>query len=132
MDKIGAKPGIRAILIDAPDDIAKEIATTELDLKMKLTGEFDYIHIFVVTQLMMKEKFPNLKSHLKPTGSMWISWPKSKQLETDLTLPKVIEIGYDFGLVESKTISIDEVWSAIKFTFPKKGKEYHNSYGNLK
>jgi hypothetical protein len=34
-------------------------------------------------------------------------------------------------LVESKTISVNDTWSAIKFTHPKKGKVYKNSYGKL-
>src|SRR3712207_8705935 len=52
----------------------------------------------------------------------WVSWPKNKKLGTDLALPKVIEIGYNHGLVESKTLSVDATWSAMKFTHPKKGK----------
>ena len=44
----------------------------------------------------------------------------------------MIGIGYDHGLVESKTLGIDRVWAAMKFTFPKAGKTYHNSYGTLK
>ena len=50
---------------------------------------------------------------------------------TDLALPKVIEIGYNHGLVESRTLSVDDTWSAMKFTHPKKGKAYNNSYGQL-
>ena len=63
---------------------------------------------------------------------LWVSWPKNKKLGTDLTLTKVIELGYDHGLVESKTISVDQTWSAIKFTYPQKGKVYKNQYGKLK
>jgi hypothetical protein len=62
---------------------------------------------------------------------LWVSWPKSKKLETDLAQPKVIEIGYNHGLVESKTLSVDATWSAIKFTHPKKSKAYNNSNGQL-
>lgn len=40
-------------------------------------------------------------------------------------------IGYSHGLVESTTLSIDATWSAIKFTHPKPGKTYRNSYGQL-
>ena len=54
-----------------------------------------------------------------------------RQLGTDLTLPEVIRIGYNHGLVESTTVSVDTTWSAIKFTHPKPGKEYRNSYGQL-
>jgi hypothetical protein len=46
-------------------------------------------------------------------------------------LPEVIGIGYRHGLVESKTLSVDATWSAIKFTHPIKGKVYKNSYGQL-
>lgn len=63
---------------------------------------------------------------------LWVSWPKAGQKGSDLTLTKVIEIGYNHGLVESKSISINNTWSALKFTHPKKGKIYHNSYGKLK
>ena len=59
-------------------------------------------------------------------------YQKNAKEETGFTLPKVIEIGYDNGLVESKTINIDKTWSAMKFTFPKDGKVYQNSYGKLK
>jgi hypothetical protein len=31
----------------------------------------------------------------------WVSWPKATQQNTDLTSPKVINIGYQLGLVES-------------------------------
>ena len=42
------------------------------------------------------------------TGMLWVSWPKNKKMGTDLALPKVIEIGYKHGLVESKTLSVDD------------------------
>lgn len=62
---------------------------------------------------------------------MWVSGPKGRNLGGDLSLPLVIKIGYRHGLVESTTIGVDEVWSAIKFTHPRPGKEYHNSFGEL-
>ena len=52
-------------------------------------------------------------------------------METDLTLPEIIRIGYDHGLVESTTLRIDDTWSGMKFTHPKSGKVYRNSYGRL-
>jgi hypothetical protein len=47
-------------------------------------------------------------------------------------MKSVIRIGYDHGLVESKGIRVDETWAALKFTHPKTGKVYRNSYGKLK
>jgi hypothetical protein len=130
--KMGIREGARAFLMNAPKESMQAIDTSELDLATKLTGTFDYIHFFVKSQEEFNKTFPRLKSHLKPTGMLWVSWPKAKKLGTDLTLTKVIELGYDHGLVESKTISLDATWSAIKFTHPKQGKVYKNSYGKLK
>ena len=130
--KMGIKEGSRAFLVNAPEEAVKAMDPSHLDVAIKLNGKFDYIHFFTKSQEEFNKQFPKLKAHLKPTGMLWVSWPKNRKLGTDLTLTKVIELGYDHGLVESKTISINETWSAIKFTHPKKGKVYKNSYGKLK
>lgn len=130
--KLGIKEGTRAIFVDAPDEAVEAIDAPPLDIAKNLTGEFDYIHFFAKNSDAFKEHFPKLKTHLKPTGMLWLSWPKAGKLDTDLSITSVIKLGYDYGLVESKAISIDPTWSALKFTHPKKGKVYNNSYGTLK
>jgi hypothetical protein len=130
-DKMGIKEGVRAIFVDAPEAALEAIDPPSLDVASELAGEFDYIHLFARTRAELDDAFPKLKAHLEPTGMLWVSWPKNKKLGTDLALPKVIEIGYNHGLVESKTLSVDATWSAMKFTHPKKGKVYDNSYGRL-
>jgi hypothetical protein len=132
LKKLGIKEGARAILVNAPAEAVEAIDPSHLDIATKLTGKFDYIHFFTKSQKEFNDRFPKLKTHLKPTGMLWVSWPKNGKLGTNLTLTKVIELGYDHGLVESKTISIDRTWSAIKFTHPKEGKVYKNKYGKLK
>ncbi len=128
---LGIKEGTRAIFLNAPEAARDAIDPPSLDVASELAGEFDYIHLFARTQAELDDTFPKLKAHLKPTGMLWVSWPKNKKLGTDLALPKVIEIGYNHGFVESKTLSVDATWSAMKFTHPKKGKVYNNSYGRL-
>jgi hypothetical protein len=130
--KMGIKENTRAIFIEAPLEAIKSIGPPRLDKSSRLSGTFDYIHFFAVKQTALQLKFPKLKAHLEDGGMLWISWPKARQKATDLTLISVIKIGYAHGLVESKTLSINDTWSAIKFTHPKKGKIYKNSYGKLK
>lgn len=131
-EKLGIKPDSRAILINAPASAVKAIELPRVKRATRLSGEFDYIHFFARTQVELDKKLPALKKHLKSTGMLWLSWPKNKQMETDLTLIHVIRLGYDHGLVESKAMSIDETWSASKFTHPKEGVTYNNSFGKLK
>ena len=130
-DKMGIKEGTRAIFVGAPGAAREAIDPPDLDIAPELAGEFDYVHLFARSRAELDGVFPELKAHLKPTGMLWVSWPKGKKLGTDLTLSEVIRIGYDHGLVESKCLSVDETWSALKFTHPKKGKAYDNSYGRL-
>ena len=129
--KMGIKPGTRSLLVDAPETAVAAMDLPDLDLQHTPSGEFGYIHLFVTTQSDMNRRFPTLKPHLAKGGKLWVSWPKGRPPGTDLTLPEVIRIGYDHGLVESTTLAVDATWSAIKFTHPKPGKEYRNSYGTL-
>src|SRR5512139_776809 len=129
--KMGVKAGMRAFLVNAPPPALKAINLPGLEMGSELQGEFDYLHFFTTTQAELDALFPKLKRHLKPKGMLWISWPKGRQLNTDLVLDRVVHIGYRHGLVESICLSVDATWSGIKFTHPKTGKVYHNSHGQL-
>lgn len=131
-EKLGIKLSSRAIAIGAPSNFLEIIGMADLKLSRNLTGKFNYIHLFAKNQAQLHSQFLRLKDHLESDGMLWVSWIKKARGITDLSLPKIIEIGYDYGLVESKSISFNEDWSAIKFTFPKPGKTYNNSFGKLK
>lgn len=122
--KMGVKEGSRAIFIHAPEDTYTVLELPHLNEASRLTGNFDYIHFFTKTQKDLDQRFPGLKKHLSPGGMLWVSWPKAGKLDTDLGMKTVMRIGYGHGLVESKAISLDTTWSAIKFTHPKPGKIY--------
>ena len=129
--KMGVKENARAFLVNADSEAIENMLLPPLHIPTKLEEEFDYIHLFVKSQSEFIHQFPTLKAHLKPTGMLWVSWPKGGKLGTDLNIKIVIKLGYDFGLVESTCLSINDIWSGLKFTHPKKGKVYHNSYGKL-
>ena len=130
--KLGVEEGMRAFFLNAPKPALNAINLPKHDVVSTLQGKFDYMHFFSKTQAEMDDVFPKLKAHLSLTGMLWLSWPKGKKLGTDLSLPIVIKIGYSHGLVESTCLSVDDTWSGLKFTHPKKNKTYHNSYGQLK
>lgn len=129
--KMGIKENSKTYFVNTDNEALDNINLPPIDISPKLEEEFDYIHLFVKTQKEFINYFPKLKPHLKPTGMLWVSWPKGGKLGTDLNIKSVIKLGYDFGLVESTCLSINEIWSGLKFTHPKKGKIYNNSYGKL-
>lgn len=129
--KMGIKTGWRAYFVNPPAGVLVKMDLPGIVVGDTLDGEFDYVHLFVVTQEQMRSRFPELVPHVAPHGKLWVSWPKNRQLGSDLGLPKVIEIGYDFGLVESTCLRVDDTWSGLRFTHPKEGKTYQNSHGTL-
>lgn len=131
VEKIGAKSGARVIFVNAPTEVMQLFDLSRLKVGHALKDQFDCIHLFCRTLDELQIKLPKIKRHLAPAGMLWISWPKAGQLATDLSMPVVIRIGYQQGMVESKAISINDTWSALKFTFPKEGVVYNNSFGTL-
>lgn len=130
-EKLLIQPDMRAFLKGIPSDIVPDLVASGLKPVAEFRGTFNHIHLFVTSRAQLEHQWPQLKSGLAPDGQIWISWPKAKKFGTDLTLREVIEVGYGFGLVESKCISINDVWSALRFTWPKPGVTYNNSYGTL-
>lgn len=129
--KMGIKTGWRAHFVNPPEGVVATMGLPGVVVGHTLDGEFDYVHLFVVSQEQMRSTFPELVPHIAPHGKLWVSWPKGRQLGSDLSLPKVIEIGYGFGLVESTCLRVDDTWSGLRFTHPTVGKVYRNSHGTL-
>lgn len=123
------KDGARALVEGVPPEVRPL-----LGLEIADEGEaaaYDHIHLFVTSQAEQRERMGALREVLAPRGRLWLSWPKGGGLGTDLSLPSVIATGYDLGLVESTCLSIDATWSALRFTWPRPGVVYANSYGTL-
>jgi hypothetical protein len=129
--KMGVKEGSRAHLVNVPASALDALRLPELELPGALSGKFDYLHLFVTTQQRLRSGFGELRDHLDSRGMLWVSWPKGGRLGTDLDMKKVIAIGYGLGMVESTCLRVDEVWAGLKFTHPKPGNIYRNSFGTL-
>ena len=67
--KMGIKPGWRTHIVGAPDGVLDTLGVPPLGMEAELTGEFDYLHLFVRTQEQMRAQFPDLVPHLAPTLS---------------------------------------------------------------
>lgn len=86
--------------------------------------QVEFIHIFVKTKIELEHYFNLAKSNLKKTGILWVSWPKkASNVETELDKFIVMKYGLDNGLVDTKVVSVDEIWSGHKFIYRLKDRE---------
>jgi hypothetical protein len=118
LKKLGIKPGFSLFVYQQPKEYFDWLSPMpeNVEVKEKLTGEFDFIHLFVNDQKTFKHEFSNGKKHLKKGGILWISWPKkSSKVSTDLDENIIRNFGLEQGLVDVKVCAVDEVWSGLKF-----------------
>lgn len=61
-----------------------------------------------------------LKWSLAQTGGLWVAYPKKASgVATNLSFESVQEAGLAAGLVDNKSCSIDDVWTAVRFVIRK-------------
>lgn len=120
----------RVLILHAPR--AWEDASLQSADRRKRTGVlYDHVLCFVYKQAELAKGYPSLKSLIHDQGKIWVIWPKGRRLQTDLNLDTVVKTVYSLGMVESVNLAVDQTWTALKFTWPKPGKEYSNHHAQL-
>ena len=118
LEKLGIKPGVRAIALDAPPTYRSLLGTLPVGttLHSRLPASAAFIHQFVHRRRDLAAVLPRVARALEDEGTLWISWPKQTSgVETDLNENIVRELGLSHGLVDVKVAAVDEVWSGLKF-----------------
>jgi hypothetical protein len=95
-----------------------------INLKTRLSGQLDFIHLFVENKKTLMMEFSRAHKSLQKEGVMWVSWPKkSSNMVTDLDGNIVREYGLKEGLVDIKVCAVDETWSGLKFVYRVKDRK---------
>jgi hypothetical protein len=117
--KLGIKAGFNVVFVNAPKGFASGLDLPAGVVPNRSSRQpLDFALLFVKSEKDLKEKFSHLGSKLKPSGMMWVAWPKkSSGVATDLSFTNVQSIGLAAGLVDVKICAVDDIWSGLKFVF---------------
>jgi hypothetical protein len=97
---------------------AMDYSSTPLTTKLGAKPGADVVVYFTTSEAELKRRFPRLKRTLRPVDGLWVAYPKrSSRLETDLTFDVVQRIGLEAGLVDNKSVAVDDDWSAVRFVY---------------
>lgn len=123
--KLGLKPDLAALFIALPQDLAHlvdglPLARCVRNISEADGRELDYLHIFETERVRLEDQAECLKSLLKPSGMLWISWPKkASKVPTTITEDVLRTVFLPTGLADVKVCAVTEIWSGLKFMIRK-------------
>ena len=118
--KLGIKPKNRVAILNAPEGYREQLGTLPADAELVTTvtpaGSFDVVQLFVRNKAELDRDGLMAIQAVKPGGILWISYTKqSSKVTTDLNRDVLWKVFPDKEWRPVTQISIDEVWSALRF-----------------
>ncbi len=119
--KLGIKPKQRIIMLNAPEGYSEQLgALLPADVELLTTpapaGNFDVVLQFVRNKAEVEKDTPIAIQLVKPGGLLWVSYPKqSSKVPSDINRDILWKVFPDSEWRPVTQISIDEVWSALRF-----------------
>lgn len=111
-EKLYLRADERSAILNPPDGFL-DLLPDGLALDATLSGEYDLIQAFFVKTADLDAQIDMLIAHLKPTGKLWLCYPKAQQLDTDMNRDTIRPT--DARIQAVRQVSIDAVWSALMF-----------------
>ncbi len=124
--KLGIKEGAAVAVLGAPPGLAGALAPLPDGVRIgdRARAPLDVVLLFTRRRGDLERRFPRLASSLRPSGGLWIAYPKKESgVATDLGFREVQDVGLAAGLVDNKSCAIDEVWTAVRFVVRTKDRK---------
>lgn len=114
--KLGLKPGMRALALHAPDHYDELVAGAQGVDFLSSKSSADLVHLFCADRATLETEHRDALDHVATGGMLWVSWPKkSSPMFKDLTEDDIRAIVLPTGWVDVKVCAVDQDWSGLKF-----------------
>ena len=117
-EKLGVKAGTTVALVGAPSNFEHSLAPLPDAVAVRPSGRGNRdLTIWFVRRRRDLEARVESMVRWAVGGGLWIAWPKrTSGVNSDVTLNAVRAVGLEAGLVDFKICSIDDTWSALRFS----------------
>lgn len=116
--RLGVREGTRVLLLDPPLGFARKLEPlpTGAGVGTRPFGQSDLVVLFASSRAALGELFQKASHVLAPRGAIWAAWPrKSSGFFTDLTEEQVRAVGLSHAMTDTKIMTLDEIWAALRF-----------------
>ena len=121
--KLGIKPGISLLPIDAPKEYHAWLGSLPEGVSFLANptkAGCDLVHLFVQSLAHLSRNLPRARSAIVPDGMIWVSWyKKSAKIPTDVTEGVIRAMALETDLVDVKVCAVSDVWSGLKLVVRK-------------
>jgi hypothetical protein len=113
--KLRILPGTRALVLDAPDDVAFALPEGA-SLASSGKGPFDVVLAYALDAKALAKVAAKAKGACKDGGALWLAYPKlTAKIAGDLSRERACAVVAPLGLGPVSQIALDETWSAMRF-----------------
>jgi hypothetical protein len=116
--KLRIQPGQHLLILNPPSGYIQSLGELPegIEVSDEPDGKYDFVHLFVKDSDEFEQLTQSAIKVVEYDGLLWISYPKrSSKVPTDLSRDVLWEMMGDTGLRPVTQISIDTVWSALRF-----------------
>jgi hypothetical protein len=116
--KLGIKPGMKALVIAAPDDYVRRMTPLPegVEIVTKPAGTYPFVQLFATRMAEIEKTVPGLLQRAAPGVVFWITYPKKTSgIDSDLSRDNLAAALTDKGWRPVSIVALDDVWSALRF-----------------
>jgi hypothetical protein len=121
LKKLGIKPGLNILLINAPSDYFELVETNLSDQLIGKKEVPDLIHLFAQSRKDFEKGMKKIEPYCKKNREIviWVSWyKKSAGIVTDISEKEIRDYALQNNLVDIKVCAVSELWSGLKLVIP--------------
>jgi hypothetical protein len=123
LKKLRMLPDQRVLILNAPPGYEDELGPLPkgVELAEQPEGTFEFVQVFAKDLAELEKLAPVAAEAVKHDGLFWVSYPKrSSKVESDLSRDVVWKAVAKTGLRPVTQVSVNDVWSALRFRPPEK------------
>lgn len=105
--KLQLKDGQTIAIMGSPAPLP--LAATLTDMQTA-----DAVMVFAVNEAALRQQLDVLQQAAGTDKLVWLAYPKTKQLGTDLNRDIIRDLANQNGLDPVRQIAIDDIWSALR------------------
>jgi hypothetical protein len=116
--KLGIKPGMRALVLAAPDGYVHRLTPLPegVEIVTKPARSYLFVQFFATRMAEIEKMAPRLLQFAAAGAVFWITYPKKTAgIDSDLSRDILAAAMMDKGWRPVSIIALDDVWSALRF-----------------